>query len=370
MEPMNKRIIIAGLILVLFIMTATSGCFEYLSFDDGVTTYETHPTSVRYDIQYGYRITCSGTGNYEITYDCDIPELLLGTRSPCDIIYRYDYEETTIVNNDFISWNISGDNSATYELGISTSVQAEAFLVSDLNGNGAATLQEIKTTHLNLYNQYCNGQSVENTRYIDPEDPYITSIAYNVLNQTGSTNVFIVAKELFIWLKENTAYKVHAGDDSVQPARTTYLLETGDCDDLSFLYISLCRALGIPARFIRGCLVEEDNGVVSAVAHAWVEVFVGGGIGDDEWIPVECACPSKDPDVQVYQNFGIESAGHLRLFKDDGSNESLNVSISGPRAKYDTGMNIEMTPFIEIDNYLALKSESLIIDKDGIRTYE
>jgi len=33
-------------------------------------------------------------------------------------------------------------------------------------------------------------------------------------------------------------------------------------------------------------------------------------------------------------------------------------------------MNIEMTPFIEIDNYFVLKSESLTIDKDGIRTYE
>jgi len=367
---MNRDVIIAGLILVLFILITTSGCLEYFSFDDGTITYEAHPTNVRYDIQYGYRITCSGTGNYEITYDCDVPELLLGTRSPYDILYRYDYKEITIVNNDFISWNVSGDNSATYELGISTSVQAEAFLVSDLNGNGAASLQEIKTTYLNVYNQYCNGQSVENTKYIDPDDPYITSAAHNVLNQTDSTNVLIVAKELFVWLKENTAYKVHVGDASVQPACTTYLLETGDCDDLSFLYISLCRSVGIPARFIRGCLVEEDDGVVNAVAHAWVEVFVGGGIGDNGWIPVECACPSKDPDIQVHQNFGIESAGHLRLFKDDGSNESLNVSISGLIIKYDTGIDIERASFIEIDNYLVLKSESLTINKDGVRTYE
>ena len=367
---MNRNIIVAGLVLVLFILTTTSGCLEYFSFDDGAITYETHPTNVRYDIQYGYRVTCGGTGNYEITYDCDIPELLLGTISPYDILYRYDYEETIIVNNDFISWNISGDNSATYELGTSTSVQAEAFLVSDLNGNGAATLQEIKTTYLNIYNKYCNEQSVENTKYIDPDDSYIASAAHNMLNQTGSTNVFIVAKELFIWLKENTAYNVHTDDNSVQPARTTYLLKTGDCDDLSFLYISLCRSVGIPARFIRGFLVEGNDSVASAVAHAWVEVFVGGEIGDNGWIPVECACPSKDNDVQVHQNFGIESAGHLRLFKDDGSNESLNVSISGPRVKYDTSIEIDMTPFIEIDNYLTLKSESLVIDKEGIRTYE
>jgi len=156
----------------------------------------------------------------------------------------------------------------------------------------------------------------------------------------------------------------------VQPASETMQLGTGDCDDLSFLYISLCRSLGIPARFIRGYLVEETDGTVSAVAHAWTEVFVGGNIGNQGWIPVECACPSENMEVQVNQNFGVESVGHLRLFKDDGSNESMDASISGPMARYDAGMEVEMTAFVEIYNYIVLESKELTVDKNGNRAYE
>ena len=163
---------------------------------------------------------------------------------------------------------------------------------------------------------------------------------------------------------------MHNDDTSAQPAGTTYQLKTGDCDDLSFLYISLCRSLGIPARFIRGYLVEETDGTVSAVAHAWTEVFVGGNIGNQGWIPVECACPSKDMAVQVNQNFGVESVGHLRLFKDDGSNESMDASISGSMARYDAGMEVEMTAFVGIYNYSVLESKELTVDKNGKRAYK
>ncbi len=41
------------------------------------TTYESHPTKISYKIKYGYFINSTGSGNYEIKYDCDIPEVLL-----------------------------------------------------------------------------------------------------------------------------------------------------------------------------------------------------------------------------------------------------------------------------------------------------
>lgn len=365
---MNRKAIVCISILIFSFFVVTSGCLEF-SFSDGTITYEAHPTKVRYDIQYGYLITCKGTGQYEITYNCDLPSLLKGTVSPFEILYRYDYTEVTKVGNDFIYWNISGNNAATYELGIAASVNAEASFVPDVNGNNAATLQELSTTYAILCDQYCREQKIQGTIYIDPSDPLILSTAEEVKREIQSNNTFLVAKALFIWLKEHTIYQTHLEDSSVQPARTTFLLKTGDCDDISFLYISLCRSIGIPARFIRGYLVREENDVATAVSHAWVEVFVGGDMGHDGWISVECACPSQDSDVQIHQNFAIESAGHLRLFIDDGSNESLNISLSGPRVRYGSGMTVNLVPFVTIENFEVNVSKSLTIDKNSIRTY-
>ena len=367
---MNKKTVnIAGLILVsLILVMSISGCLEELNFNFGGTTYESHPTKVRYDISYGYEVNCNGTGKYTIHYNCDLPEILLGTVYT-ELLYKQDYKNISLVNNTVIQWNISGKNSNYYKLGVRVNVETESYIVNDLNGNNALKLQEIKTFYPNLVDQYCHEQSDNNITYIDPNNPTVKSTAQSVLNQANSDNSFIVAKELFIWLKENTIYLTHPINNDVQPSISTYQLGSGDCDDLSFLYISLCRSVGIPARFISGFLTEDTNGVVRAIGHAWVEVFVGESIGIDGWIPVECAC-SASLKTEVNQNFGVESVGHLRLFKDDGSNESLNMSISGPSVMYDSDIEIDMTSFVEIDNYTILESKEFIIDKNNYRSYE
>jgi transglutaminase-like putative cysteine protease len=156
-------------------------------------------------------------------------------------------------------------------------------------------------------------------------------------------------------------------DSNIQPASTTFQRQTGDCDDLSFLYISLCRAVDIPARFIRGFLVEEEN----AVSHAWVEVFVGENIGIDGWIPVECAGTADNVEAEVNQNFGVEDAGHVQLFKDDGSNESINMTLHPLSwVSYSPNITIASSYFVEIHNYIILELRELYIDKNGNRAYK
>jgi len=348
---------------------AMSGCLDFLNFYNGGVTYEEHPTKVQYTLRFGYTVNCSGLGEYEINYDCDIPELVKGTLS-YNLLYNSDYVQTQLANNNIIRWNISGSDDNNYRLGIVANATAQSFLVSDLNGENALTLQEIQTLYPALVTQYCQDQIDSGTTYIESNNTIIKSTTNAVLHQVNSNNSFLIAKGLFQWLKENTAYQSHTNDNSVQTAMKTYQLKTGDCDDLSFLYISLCRSVGIPARFISGFLVEETNGFPSAVRHAWVEVFVGENITDDGWIPVECACTSDNMDVQIYQNFGIEDAGHLQLFTDDGSTESLNASLSGPSIKYDVGVDVVMTSFVEIDNYSVLESRELFVDGNGNRAYK
>jgi transglutaminase-like putative cysteine protease len=363
---MNKKIVFIIPILVILLLS-TSGCLDILNTDNGTVTYVSHPVKVSYKIRYGYFMNTSGNGNYEIIYNCDIPEVQDGVVNS-NVLYNESFENIFISNNAVKSWNIKDSREFSYKLGISAYVEAESYLVSNLNGNEASTLDEIANLYSNLINQYCNAQVVDGTSYIDPEDISIKSRALVLKNLASTNNSFILAKKIFIWIKENTEYTPHSSGSNGYPqtASNTMEIRTGDCDDLSFLYISLCRAINIPARFVRGYLIDENT----AVAHAWVEVFVGGSYGDNGWIPIECACICENSEVQVNQNFGIESAGHLRLFKDDGTNESLNASISGPRIKYDLGVKIDSTSFVKIDNYMVLDSKELVINSNGIRSYQ
>jgi len=362
--------IIAGLIIILLLLITTSGCLEVFNVDDGSITYVAHPTKISYTISYGYTINCSGTGDYTINYDCDIPEVLNGPK-PSIVTHDNQYDDKTLATyNTVKSWNISGSSSNDYDLGITASVQAESFIVTDLNGANALTIQEINDQYPTFVTQYCHKQSNETITFIDPDYLGIKNTATNILNQADSSNAFVVAKEIFIWLKQNTDYQIHTSGGNVQPASTTFQRQSGDCDDLSFLYISLCRAIDIPARFIRGFLVEEKSGVANAVSHAWVEVFIGGNIGTDGWIPVECAGASDDVETEINQNFGIEDAGHVRLFKDDGSNEAINITLHPLSFIYSSGITITRSYFVEIYNYITLESKELYIDKNGNRAYK
>lgn len=351
----------------LIFLSLFSGCTDILN--DIPTKYELNPTKISYDISYGYQVECTGYGKYEINYNCDIPESM--KTNSFDLLYKRDYNLSKMANNSYVKWNISGKNNATYELGITANIESESYLVSDLNGENALTIQEISHFFPKIVEQYTNPQSNKNITLIDPYDLKIKAVTREIFNKTEDNNSFVVAKLLFIWLKENTNYNTHNDKGSVQPATVTLQKRTGDCDDLSFLYISLCRAVGIPSRFIRGYLIKNEvNGSTAATAHAWAEVFVGKAMGNEGWITVECACCTQSIQADINQNFGVEDAFHLRLFIDDGSNESLNISLSGIHVQYYENVDVKLNAFANVENYLELDSKQLLITKDDKRYYQ
>lgn len=356
--------------LLIFSALLFSGCLDFLTTQENKRIYEPHPTKLSYTIKYGYYINTSGTGNYEISYDCYLPSLLKGEISTY-LLNTENNEHKTIQNNSLIRWSIKNNTIKSYQLGVLSNIEAETFIVSDLTGNNSLNISMIKKHYPNIFSQYTKNQALNNETFVDPNNPSIKTTAQRISNKTENDNTFTIAKNLFIWLKENTTYKTHPPTDtSVQPAFVTYQKKTGDCDDLSILYISLCRSIGIPARLIRGYIIENNNNQVTAIPHAWVEVFVGGDIGYNGWIPVECACTSSNCNEQIDQNFAIEDANHLRVFVGYGSNESLNASISGPHIKYDEQQKIDIEHFAIVTNYKILESKQLVVENNRRRYYQ
>lgn len=354
------------IVIILSTLSVFPGCVDI--FQDIPTIYESTPTKISYNIKYGYQVECIGTGKYEINYRCDIPESIKTTSY--SLLYNRNYSLLTTVNNSYLFWNISGENDDTFDLGISAHIESESNLISDLNGEGALTLEELISSNPKIVKQYSQSQSFEDRILIDTYNSNIKLIANNILNQSKTNNSFLIAKSIFIWLKENTDYQIHDGQGDVQPALVTLQKRAGDCDDLSFLYISLCRAVGIPARFVRGYLIKREGKNVAATAHAWAEVFVGSNIGNKGWVTVECACCTTSIEADINQNFGVEDAFHLRLFVDDGSNDSLNISLSGIHVQYYEKINIELQSFVIVENYLELRSDQLVVTKDNKRYYQ
>jgi len=152
-------------------------------------------------------------------------------------------------------------------------------------------------------------------KFIDPNNPEIKEIVEEVMKRTNSSDSWTIAKELFIWLKNNTEYFNIGGiglGEYVQSPAELLKSRKGDCDELSYLYISLLRAANIPSRFVIGYLATNSS---TFSKHMWVEFYAG------EWIPVEVAGTGDLADE--INMFGVLTNSHVPIFIDDGTSRSM-----------------------------------------------
>ena len=139
---MKGKISATGIILILtFLITA--GCME-ITQNSNTITYESHPTSLLYKISYGYRINCSGSGDYEIRYDCDEPEVHSGTVLSTSVHDSSYVIKTLATYNRIYSWLIESNINRDYNLGVTAEVSSNSFMVTDLNGEDALDISEIQ----------------------------------------------------------------------------------------------------------------------------------------------------------------------------------------------------------------------------------
>ncbi len=102
-------------------------------------------------------------------------------------------------------------------------------------------------------------------KYIEKDDPRIRQIAKSI---EGRTEVEIV-RNIFGHVTGNLKYHAHSGKD--WGAIGALRKKRGDCSEYADLFIALCRAKNIPARFITGYMIRLDD---VSPKHNWVEVYL------------------------------------------------------------------------------------------------
>jgi len=132
---------------------------------------------------------------------------------------------------------------------------------------------------------------LENEQGIESDDTELIALAQKITK--GSDDLWEASCKISRWIADNIEGSILDGS-----AKDTYDQRSGLCGAQSKLMAALCRAAGIPARVVWGCMyTKEMDG--SFGHHAWNEVFMG----DAGWIPI---------DVTVHETDYIDS-GHIRL---------------------------------------------------------
>ena len=103
-----------------------------------------------------------------------------------------------------------------------------------------------------------SGKGLTDLRYLQPE-PGIESNANSIISLASRLTAAEAtqlgkARKIFAYVN-NLNYETR-GSDSLHTALNTLDKGKGNCEDFSLLYIALCRAVGIPARFVSGYRFE------------------------------------------------------------------------------------------------------------------
>jgi transglutaminase-like putative cysteine protease/DNA-binding beta-propeller fold protein YncE len=89
-----------------------------------------------------------------------------------------------------------------------------------------------------------------------------------------------IARKIFDWVIGALEYEMVGGWDVPE---TLIRRGTGSCSEYAFLYIALCRAAGLPARYEAGAVVRGDDTSTDDVHHRWAEVY----LPPYGWIPID-----------------------------------------------------------------------------------
>jgi transglutaminase-like putative cysteine protease len=133
---------------------------------------------------------------------------------------------------------------------------------------------------------------LEADEFIESDDPVLIKKAQEITQ--GSKDSWEAACRLSKWVAENISYAIPGG----MTARKTYDLKAGECGAHSILLAAFCRAVGIPARVVWGCMYVPNYGGAFG-QHGWSEIYMGRA----GWITVDATANEID----------YVDSGHIRI---------------------------------------------------------
>ena len=126
---------------------------------------------------------------------------------------------------------------------------------------------------------------VDEDKY-DIKNPYIQKTVRAVVGD--EMNPYWIVRRIFDHIRTHMVYEL-AGGWNVAP--TVLKRGTGSCSEYTFVFISMCRAAGVPARYVGSLVVRGDDASYDEYFHRWAQIYLPnyGWIhwdpqgGDKEW---------------------------------------------------------------------------------------
>ena len=159
-------------------------------------------------------------------------------------------------------------------------------------------------------------------------DAAINALSREYLDGSGSTRDRLYA--LAGGVQQRVKY--HKGSTSVEDTASAALARgKGVCQDQAHVFISACRAAGIPARYVSGYLYDGSEAGGDAASHAWVDAWLPDA---KAWLGVDVT--HREPTGVQHCRLAVGrdylDAAPVRGVRRGGGREMMDVDVTVSKA--------------------------------------
>ena len=199
--------------------------------------------------------------------------------------------------------NLSPDETIETIMVIEAEISAiRYFIFPDMVG----TLESIPQDISRIYT--ANG-----SKYLT-DDPFMQKLVKEIVGEED--HPYWIARKVFNYVRKNLEYKMEGGWNA---APMVLKRGTGSCSEYSFAFISLCRAAGVPARYVGAIVVRGDDASLDQSFHRWPEVY----LPNYGWIPMDPQGGDRPLPRDQAMNIGNLSNRFLITTQGGGDSEYL-----------------------------------------------
>jgi len=177
----------------------------------------------------------------------------------------------------------------------------------DVSPSNVGTLSDIPTEILELYTK-------DDTMY-DIHNPIVQNAANEAVG--SETNLYQMALRIHDYIIAHLTYEM---DNRWDPAPVILSQGKGSCSEYTCVFIAMCRAKGIPARFAGGSAVSNPSQYkVETAGHRWQEVY----LPKYGWLPVDATWDDSTRPERTHLYFLRMMNTHLTMATAGGSSKYM-----------------------------------------------
>ena len=278
-----------------------------LKINDGENYVKTNMRKAKVD--YTYQITNFGPGEVEkADIHLAIPTDRVTQEITSEIKYNPGY--TDIVTDQWNQAtahyeikNLKANESETIHMITTAKIwDIRYFIYPDQVGS----LEEMPEDVVNLY--------LKNNKKYQLHHPVIRDAVKKAVGD--EENPYWIMRNIFNYVIDNMYYEMVGGWNT---APAVLDRGNGSCSEYSFVFISMCRSAGIPARYVGSVVVRGDDASMDDVFHRWVEVY----LPNYGWVMVDpSGGDNEDPRDQA-RYIGALSNRFLITTQSGGGSETM-----------------------------------------------